>query len=117
RQPASIGKVDPSGTFVPTAPDGLVAGTAIPSPAISIGRRFLFASHPDIHLYLYVDKDAYPDQPKYLFSGGGVGLEGKKRRGAALKLRFGAGRDSAGGGAGFITIQSGRDYLPPAPNP
>jgi hypothetical protein len=117
RKPASTGKVDPAGTFVPTAPDGLVAGTAIPSPAISIGRRFLFASHPDIHLYLYVDKDAYADQPKYLFSGGGIGLEGKTSWGDPLKLRFGAGRDQAGGGAGFITIQIGPDYLPPPPNP
>jgi hypothetical protein len=117
RKPASIGKLDPSGTFVPTVPDGLIAGTAIPSPAISIGRRFLFASHPDIHLYLYVDKDAYADQPKYLFSGGGIGLEGKTSWGDPLKLRFGAGRDEAGGGAGFIRIQIGPDYLPPPPNP
>jgi hypothetical protein len=117
KKPASAGKVDPSGVFVPTAPDGVVAGTAIPSPAISLGKRFLFASHPDVHLYLYLDKDAYPDQPKYLFSGGSVGLEGKTSWGDPLKLRIGAGRDEAGGAAGFITIQIGPDYLPQAPKP
>jgi hypothetical protein len=116
KKPASDGKIDPSGTFVPTAPDGLVAGTAIPSPAISLGKRFLFASHPDVHLYLYVDKDAYADQPKYLFSGGGVSLEGKTSWGGPVKLRFGAGRDEAGGAAGFFTIQIGPDYVQMPPN-
>jgi len=116
-KPASGGKVDSSGNFVPTAPSGVVAGTGIPSPAISLGKRFLFASHPDVHLYLYVDKDAYANQPNYLFSGGGIGLEGKTSRGTPLKLRFGAGRDQAGGAAGFLTIQIGPDYLPQTPKP
>jgi hypothetical protein len=116
KKPVSQGKIDPSGKVVPTAPDGVVAGTAIPSPAISLGKRFLFASHPDIHLYLYLDKDAYADQPKYLLGGGAVGLEGKTSGGTPLKLRFGAGRDAAGGGAGFITIQIGPDYVQMPPN-
>jgi len=114
-QPVSIGKIDPAGTFVPTSPSGVIAGTGIPSPAISLGRKFGFASDPDVHLYLYVDKDAYADKPNYLFSGGGIGLEGKTSSGNPVKLRFGAGRDTAGGGAGFITIQTGPDYLHQSP--
>jgi hypothetical protein len=115
--PVSVGKVDPSGTVIPDAPDDAVAGAGIPSPAISLGKRFLFASHPDVHLYLYLDKDAYPNKPNYLISGAGVGLEGKTSSGDPLKLRIGAGRDASGGAAGFITLQIGPDFLPQSPRP
>jgi hypothetical protein len=114
--PAAVGKVDPSGKVIPMAPDDAVAGIGIPSPAISLGRRFLFASHPDVHLYIYADKDAFPDKPNLLLSGGGVGIEGKTSGGDKFKLRIGAGRDSAGGGAGFITIQIGPDFVPQSSN-
>jgi hypothetical protein len=115
--PASTGKVDPSGTVIPSSPDDAVAGAGIPSPAISLGKRFLFASHPDLHFYLYLDKDAYPNKPNLLLSGAGVGLEGKTSGGDPVKLRIGAGRDASGGGAGFIMLQIGPDYLPQTPNP
>jgi hypothetical protein len=114
--PAAAGKIDPSGKVIPTSPDGLLAGSSIPAwKAISLGRRFLFASDPDVHLYIYLDKDAYfSNKPNLLIGGGAVGLEGKTGDGTPLKLRFGAGRDSAGGGAAFFTIQIGPD---PAPMP
>ncbi len=68
----SRGKIDSTGTFVPTAADGVIAGFGLPSPAIKLGKRFSFASDPDVHLYLYVDKDAYANDMKYFASGGGV---------------------------------------------
>jgi hypothetical protein len=109
--PASVGKVDPSGKVIPEAPDDAVAGIGIPSPAISLGKRFLFASHPDIHLYLYADKDALPDKKSLFFSGGGVSIEGKTSGGNKVQIRLGAGRDAAGGAAGFINLQIGPDFL------
>jgi hypothetical protein len=115
--PVSVGKVDPTGTVIPSSPDDAVAGAGIPSPAISLGRRFLFASHPDVHLYLYFDKDAFPDKPNLLLSGAGAGIEGKTSGGEPVKLRIGAGRDAAGGGAGFITLQIGPDFLPQLSKP
>ena len=111
------GKLDPSGTFIPTAPDGVIAGFGLPSPAIKLGKRFLFASEPDVHLYLYLDKDAYANDMKHFASGGGVQFGGKTSGGTPLKLRLGMGRDTAGGGAGFITLQIGPDYVAPARRP
>jgi hypothetical protein len=115
--PASVGKVDPSGTVIPPSADDAVAGAGIPSPAISLGKRFPFISHPDVHLYVYVDKDAYPNKPNLLFSGAGVGIEGKTSGGNPVKLRIGAGRDESGGKAGFLTFQIGPDYVPQTPQP
>lgn len=105
------GKLAPNGTFVPSGPDDQVAGVGIPLPAISLGKRFLYASNPDVHLYIYMDKDAVPQKSNYLLSGGGVGLEGKTSGGTQFKFRVGVGRDAAGGGAGFFTIQIGPDYV------
>jgi hypothetical protein len=116
KKPASDGKVDPSGVVVPPGPGDSVAGTGIPLPAISVGRRFPFASDPDVQLYIYLDKDAYPQQPNLLLTGGGVSIEGKTSWGDTLKLRFGAGRGAAGGPASFFTIQLGPDYVPQTPS-
>ncbi len=110
--PVSRGKIDSSGTFVPPAPDDLIAGFGVPSPAIKVGKRFPFASDLDVHLYLYLDKDAYANEMKYFASGGGVQFGGKTSGGTPLKLRLGVGRDSAGGGAGFINLQIGPDFAP-----
>jgi hypothetical protein len=115
--PVSRGKIDSSGTFVPSAPDDLIAGFGVPSPAIKLGKRFLFASDPDVHLYLYLDKDAYANEIKYFASGGGIQFGGKTSGGTQLKLRLGVGRDTAGGGAGFIKLQIGPDYAPMTPAP
>jgi hypothetical protein len=117
REPVSRGKLDPSGTFIPTSPDGLIAGFGLPSPAIKVGKRFGFASDPDIHLYLYLDKDAYANDMKYFASGGGIQFGGRTSSGAPLKLRMGVGRDTSGGGAGFITLQIGPDYVLPPRSP
>jgi hypothetical protein len=118
-EPAGAGKIDPAGRVVPTSPDGLPAGVSAPLwRPISLGRRFLFASDPDVHLYIYVDPDAYlNNRPDLLFSGGAVGLEGRTSDGTPLKLRFGTGRDSAGGGAGFFNIQIGPDPTPQPASP
>jgi hypothetical protein len=110
--PVSRGKIDSSGTFVPPAPDDLIAGFGVPSPAIKLGKRFAFASDPDVHLYLYLDKDAYANEMKYFASGGGIQFGGKTSGGTPLKLRLGVGRDTAGGGAGFINLQIGPDFAP-----
>jgi hypothetical protein len=115
RQPVSLGKIDSSGTVVPTAPDDLIAGFGVPSPAIKLGKRFLFASDPDVHLYLYVDKDAYANDMQHFASGGGIQFGGKTSDGTPLKLRLGIGRDEAGGGAGFIRLQIGPDFTPLTP--
>jgi hypothetical protein len=116
-QPVSRGKIDSSGTFVPTSADGVIAGFGLPTPAIKIGKRFPFASDPDVHLYLYLDKDAYANEMKYFASGGGIQFGGKTSSGTPLKLRLGVGRDTAGGGAGFIKLQIGPDYAPMTPGP
>ena len=113
--PVSRGKIDSSGTFVPPAPDDLIAGFGVPSPAIKLGKRFPFASDLDVHLYLYLDKDAYANEMKYFASGGGIQFGGKTSGGTPLKLRLGVGRDSAGGGAGFIKLQIGPDFAPMTP--
>jgi len=113
--PVAQGKIDSSGTFVPPAPDDLIAGFGLPSPAIKLGKRFPFASDLDVHLYLYLDKDAYANDMKYFASGGGIQFGGKTSDGTPLKLRLGIGRDTAGSGAGFITLQIGPDFPPPRP--
>jgi hypothetical protein len=115
--PAAVGKVDSSGTVVPMSPGDAVAGVGIPTPAISLGKRFLFASHPDVHLYVYFDKDAYADKPNLLLSGGGASIEGKTSGGDKFKVRIGAGRDASGGAGGFITLQIGPDFVQQSPGP
>jgi hypothetical protein len=114
-QPVSLGKIDSSGNVVPTSPDDLIAGFGVPSPAIKLGKRFLFASDPDVHLYLYLDKDAYANDMRHFASGGGIQFGGKTSDGTPLKLRLGIGRDEAGGGAGFINLQIGPDFPPLIP--
>ncbi len=113
------GKIDPSGKVV-QSPDDVVAGAAVPAwKVISLGKRFLFASDPDVHLYINLDTSAISKDTKLnlLFGGAAVGLEGKTSDGTPLKLRFGAGRDSAGGPGGFFTIQIGPDptQMPSSP--
>lgn len=110
-QPASVGKVSPSGTMIPTPADGALAGFGIPLPAISAGKRYPFSSGLDVHLYVYVDKDAFAHDMRLWVPGGGLGFEGKTSDGTTLKLRVGAGRDQAGGPAGFIRLQIGPDYV------
>jgi hypothetical protein len=68
-----------------------------------------------VHLYLYLDKDAYASEMKYFASGGGIQFGGKTSGGTPLKLRLGVGRDTAGGGAGFINLQIGPDFTPMTP--
>jgi hypothetical protein len=114
-KPVSRGKIDSSGYFVPTSPDGVIAGFGLPSPAIKIGKRFLSASEPDIHLYMYLNKDAFGNDMKGLVTGGGIQFGGKTSDGTPVKLRIGVGRDTAGGGAGFIKIQLGPDFAPVTP--
>jgi hypothetical protein len=116
-QPVSRGRIDSSGTFVPPAPDDLIAGFGLPSPAIKLGKRFPFASDPDVHLYLYLDKDAYASDMAHLVSGGGIQFGGKTSKGTPLQLRLGIGRDEAGGGAGFIRLQIGPDFAAPTLRP
>jgi hypothetical protein len=115
--PASAGKITPSGVMTPTPADGVLAGFPLPLPAISIGKRFSFSDGPDLHFYIYVDKDAFSRDLHLVGSGGGVGFEGKTSDGTVLKLRLGAGRDQAGGGAGFIRLQIGPDFIPMAATP
>jgi hypothetical protein len=52
---------------------------------------------------------------KYFASGGGIQFGGKTSGGTPLKLRLGVGRDTAGGGAGFINLQIGPDFAPITP--
>ena len=121
KKPASVGQVDSEGNFVPTDPKDLIAGSSLPdflSPTISLGKRFLFASHTDVHFYMYLDKDAFSaNQVSRLVSGGGVGIEGTTSRGTQVKLRFGIGRDSTAGPAGFLTVHVGPDNLPQPQQP
>src|SRR6202040_2526822 len=94
------------------APVDLIAGFGLPSPAIKLGKRFAFVSSPDVHFYLYVDKDALTADLTKLPTGGGVQFGGKTSDGTELKLRLGVGRDDAGGTAGFVTLRIGPDIAP-----
>ena len=113
--PASAGKVDSAGNVGGIAPVDLIAGFGLPSPAIKLGKRFAFVSSPDVHFYLYVDKDAFAGDISNLVSGAGVQFGGKTSDGTELKLRLGVGRDDAGGTAGFITLRIGPDIAPITP--
>lgn len=113
--PASAGKVNSAGNVSGIAPVDLIAGFGLPSPAIKLGKRFAFVSSPDVHFYLYVDKDALTADLSKLASGGGVQFGGKTSDGTELKLRLGLGRDDAGGTAGFITLRIGPDIAPITP--
>jgi hypothetical protein len=113
--PASAGKVDSAGNVWAIAPVDLIAGFGLPSPAIKLGKRFAFVSSPDVHLYLYVDKDAFTRDLSKLATGAGVQFGGKTSDGTELKLRLGIGRDDAGGTAGFITLRIGPDIAPTTP--
>ncbi len=100
---APIGKISPSGIMILTLPDGVLAGFAVPLPA-HFGRQALSVSPVDcdVHLYVYVDKDAFSQDMRLWVPGGGVSFEGKTSSGTPLKLsvwRFDL--DQAGGGAGL----------------
>lgn len=113
--PASAGRIDSAGNFSLTAPVDLIAGFGLPSPAIKLGKRFAFASDPDVHFYLYVDKDAFKNDISKVATGGGIQFGGMTSDGTELKLRLGVGRDEAGGGAGFVTLRIGPDFGPITP--
>jgi hypothetical protein len=113
--PAALGQIDSAGNFVATRANSLIAGFGLPSPAIKLGKRFGFASDPDVHFYLYVDKDAFESDISKVATGGGIQFGGRTSDGTELKLRLGAGRDQAGGGAGFITLRIGPDIAPITP--
>src|SRR4029077_3830153 len=85
--PASAGKVDSAGNVSGIAPVDLMAGLGLPSPAFKLGKRFAFVSSPDVHFYLYVDKDALTRDLTQLATGGGVQFGGKTSDGTELKLR------------------------------
>ena len=112
---AAQGQIDSAGNVVATPANGLIAGFGLPSPAIKLGKRFAFASDPDVHFYMYVDKDAFTTDISKAVAGGGIQFGGKTSDGTELKLRLGVGRDQAGGGAGFITLRIGPDIAPITP--
>lgn len=117
-EPFSIGVVDPAGRLRYDGVDATVAGSALDSRwlglALGFGRRYSFASDLDVSLQVFADKDAVlRERPQYLFSGGALSVQGRTSSGANLNLRIGAGRDQAGGAAGFLTLQIGPD-IPPA---
>lgn len=121
-EPFSIGVVDPSGRPRYDGVDATVAGSALDSRwlglSLGFGRRFRFASDLDVSVQLFADKDAVlTQQPQYLFSGGALSVQGRTSWGADLNLRIGAGRDQAGGAAGFFTLQIGPDIAPAAVGP
>jgi hypothetical protein len=122
RQPVAVGSADSSGNIQTGAADGVIAGHAVPtqlSPAIKLGKRFLFASHPEVRLTINLDPSTGPNEARYIVPGGGVELSGKTSKGTPLKLTVGIGRDQTDRGAGFIKVQIGGDpsgqspYLPP----
>lgn len=122
REPFSIGVLDPSGRPRYDGVDATVAGSALDSRwlglSLGFGRRFRFASDLDVSVQLFADKDAVlTQQPQYLFSGGALSVQGRTSWGADLNLRIGAGRDQAGGAAGFFTLQIGPDIPPAAVGP
>ena len=107
-KPVTIGKWDAAGMARPDGVDETtVAGGALDTRklsaiglgkgAISLGRRFRFASDADVSLLLFVDTNAYPDKPAWLFSGGGVNFQRKSGDGRLWNLKLGGGRDQAGG--------------------
>ncbi|MBV9836056.1 MAG: hypothetical protein JO055_16685 [Alphaproteobacteria bacterium] len=118
-KPFTIGTIDPAGHPRYDGVDGTVAGIALDSRwaglSLGFGRRFRFATDLDVSVQLFADKDAVLNQkPQYLFSGGALSVKGRTSGGSDLSLRIGAGRDQAGGAAGFFTLQIGPD-IPPAP--
>ena len=118
----SIGAFDPSGRPRYDGVDSTVAGSALDSRwlglSLGFGRRFRFATDLDVSVQLFADKDAVlTQQPQYLFSGGALSVQGRTSWGADLNLRIGAGRDQAGGPAGFFTLQIGPDIPPAAVGP
>ncbi len=114
-KPVTIGKWDAAGMARPDGVDETtVAGGALDTRmlsaiglgkgAISLGRRFRFASDADVSLLLFVDTNAWPDKPAWLFSGGGVNLQRKSGDGRLWNLKLGGGRDQAGGMGVFGVI-------------
>ena len=117
-EPFSIGTIDPAGHLRYDGADATVAGTALDSRwlglSLGFGRRFRFATDLDVSVQLFADKDAVlAEKPQYLFSGGALSVQGRTSWGSDLSLRIGAGRDQAGGAAGFFTLQIGPDIPPP----
>ncbi|UFN49511.1 hypothetical protein LPC08_02365 [Roseomonas sp. OT10] len=107
-EPASIGKWDASGMAVPDGVDGsTVAGTGLDtrmlsaiglgSGALGLGKRFRFVSDTDVSLLIFIDKDAYPDKPAWLFGGGGVNIQKPLDGGKVWNIKIGGGRDQLGG--------------------
>jgi len=121
-EPFSIGVIEPAGRLRYDGVDATVAGSALDSRwlglALGFGRRYSFASGLDVSLQVFADKDAsLRERPQYLFSGGALSVQGRTSGGSPLNLRIGAGRDQAGGAAGFFTLQIGPDIPPAAVTP
>jgi hypothetical protein len=112
--PPSIGSRDPSGAPVYDSGTDVIAGFGLNSRwlggALSLGKRFGFASDPDVSFILFADKDAFllGTQP---FSGAGLSFEAKTSLGP-IKFQVGVGRAQTGKGAFGFTLQLGPDYLP-----
>jgi hypothetical protein len=119
-QRETIGSIDPSGGPVLSSGTDVIAGFGInsrwlPHGALSLGKRFGFASDPDISFVLFADKDAFL-QGSQPVTGGGLSFEAKTSLGP-IKFQVGAGRSQTGGTALGFSLQLGPDYLQPAAQP
>ena len=117
---ATIGSRDPSGQPVFDSGTGVIAGFGInsrwlPHGAFSLGRRFGFASDPDISFVLFADKDAFL-QGSQPITGGGLSFEAKTSLGP-IKFQIGAGRSQTGSTAWGFSLHLGPDFLPQTPPP
>ncbi|MCK8787426.1 hypothetical protein M0638_23940 [Roseomonas sp. NAR14] len=118
-EPASIGKIEPGGRVRHDGvEDSTVAGTGIDLEklgAVSIAKKFAFASDLNVHAMIFVDKDAVlGGKMLSAMPGGGLVVKGRTSWGAELNLTVGAGRDQTGGAAGFIGLRIGPE-IPPDP--
>ncbi len=119
-KPETIGSIDPEGQPVYTSGTGVIAGFGLnsrwlPHGAFSLGKRFGFATDPDVSFILFADKDAFllGSQP---VSGAGLSFEAKTSLGP-IKFQIGAGRSQTGNPAFGFSLHLGPDYLPQAPQP
>lgn len=119
-QRATIGSIDPSGAPVFDSGTDVIAGFGIdsrwlPHGAFSLGKRFGFASDPDISFVLFADKDAFL-QGSQPVTGGGLSFEAKTSLGP-IKFQVGAGRSQTGSTAWGFSLHLGPDFLQQTPPP
>jgi hypothetical protein len=114
-QHETIGSRDPAGEPIFDSGTDVIAGFGLntrwlPFGAFSLGKRFAFASDPDVSFILFADKDAFllGAQP---LSGAGLDFEAKTSLGP-IKFKIGVGRAQTGNAAFGFTLQLGPDYLP-----